>query len=98
MHPLTPLSRSLQEKRSVLTLLGVHMGGRSSVLTDRRECREMEAKVSPGGGEIDRPQDMATIRHGSPSVHLKPSKSTTGRELDVGWAGSFSQETLKHNS
>ena len=49
IYPLTPLSRSFQEKRSVLTLLGVHMGGKSSVFTDRRRMSGNGSKGPPKG-------------------------------------------------
>lgn len=94
-QPLKPLSRSFQEKRSVLTLLGVHMGENQACSLTERECQGVEAKVRPGGGEADRPWGMASVRHVSPSVHLNPARPLREENLDIGWAKSFSQETLK---
>lgn len=94
-QPLKPLSRSFQEKRSVLTLLGVHMGENQACSLTEREGQGVEAKVRPGGGEADRLWGMASVRHVSPSVHLNPASPLREENLDIGWAKSFSQDTLK---
>lgn len=87
IYPLTPLSRSFQEKECQYSHSWEYTWGENQACSlTEGECQGMEAKVRPGGGGIDHPQDTATIRHSSPSVHLKPSKPTTGKETGH-WMG-----------